>query len=261
MPTRPIRRIASADNAQFKRLKRLVSARGARKDTSVLVAGGKTIRDLVAARGEMCEAWIGTEDLPGPPEGLPPAAAWYQLASGLFRALDVFGTGAPLLLVRAPVIAAWRPGDGLSDGCTLLVPFQDPENVGAVIRSAAAFDVSAVVLLSECGYPFHPRAVRASGGAVFQVTLYAGPSIHDIPPGLPLVALSGEGVDLAAFRFPGRFALLPGLEGPGVPAALRGAALSIPISPRVESLNAATATAIALYEWARRAAPPFLEPL
>ena len=68
---------------------------------------------------------------------------------------------------------------------------------------------------------------------------------------MPYISLSGEGSPLTQYKFPESFALIPGIEGPGVPVHLRSHALSIPIKPDVESLNAATATAIALYEWKR----------
>jgi 16S rRNA (guanine527-N7)-methyltransferase len=255
MSTRSFRRIQSEDNALFRSLKKLTSARGLKKSGSVLVAGPKTICDLIASCPDRCQAWIDTDGQPAPPPALPAGAAWYRLSRALFRAIDIFGTGAPLLLMRAPAIGAWRREDGLGDGCTLFVPFQDPENVGAVVRSAAAFGVGDVVLLEECGHPFHPRAVRASGGAVFHVALRNGPSISDLPRDLPLVALSAEGSDVAAFEFPERFGLVPGLEGPGLPEALRAGAIAIPISSQVESLNAATATAIALYAWAKGRRP------
>jgi 16S rRNA (guanine527-N7)-methyltransferase len=250
MPARPSRRIASEDNPLFRSLRKLVSGRGAKKSASVLVSGPRTIRDLVASRAALCEAWISTDDQPGPPAELPAGASWYQLSRKLFGALDSFGTGAPLLLVRAPGITPWN--ESAVSGCSLLVPFQDPENVGAVIRSAVAFGVAEVVILKEGGYPFHPRAVRASGGAVFQAALRSGPSIAALPAHVTVIPLSAGGADAGAFRFPERFALLPGLEGPGIPAALRPRAISIPISQQVESLNAATAAAIALFLWARQ---------
>ena len=73
----------------------------------------------------------------------------------------------------------WSDDAPWPDGCTLFIPFQDPENVGAVIRSAAAFGVARVVLLKEAAHPFHPRSSRAAGSALFQVPLYQGPSIRN----------------------------------------------------------------------------------
>jgi 16S rRNA (guanine527-N7)-methyltransferase len=94
--------------------------------------------------------------------------------------------------------------------------------------------------------------LRASGGAVFRAALRQGPSLDELPDDLPVVPLSAHGADVAMFAFPERFALLPGVEGPGLPERFRARAISIPMSPDVESLNAATATALALYVWSRR---------
>ena len=121
------------------------------------------------------------------------------------------------------------------------------------IRSAAAFGVTRVVLLREAAHPFHPKAARAAGPALFAVTLEQGPSVQDLRSSdTALLALSVDGSDLASYPFPERFGLVAGLEGPGLPDHLReGPRLRIPIAEGVESLNAATAAAVALYEWSR----------
>ena len=108
------------------------------------------------------------------------------------------------------------------------MPFQDPENAGAVIRSAVAFGVDRVILLLECAHPYHPKTLRASGGAVLHAELWEGPSVEDLPPELPVVPLSAGGTDIAAFTFPETFALLPGLEGPGLPEVWRGRGVASP---------------------------------
>jgi tRNA G18 (ribose-2'-O)-methylase SpoU len=164
----------------------------------------------------------------------------------------VFGTHAPLLLITLPEILPWPPAEGFDDGCSLLIPFQDPENVGAAIRSAAAFGVSQVILLAESAHPFHPKALRASGGAVLSVRLRQGPALGELPGHLPILALSAEGADLCQTAFPPAFGLLAGMEGTGLPESWRRCALRIPIRTEVESLNAAAAVSVALYEWRRR---------
>jgi tRNA G18 (ribose-2'-O)-methylase SpoU len=155
-------------------------------------------------------------------------------------------------LVKPPAQEPWQPSDGFAPGCTVLVPFQDPENVGAVIRSAVAFGANRVVLLAEAAHPYHPKAVRASGGTVFLAELQSGPPLDRLPDDPRIVPISAEGADVATFAFPERFGLLVGVEGPGLPARFRDRALSVPMAGRVESLNAATAAAIVLYAWSRR---------
>ncbi len=256
MSSRSFRRIESEYNRVYVHLARTLTGRAIRKHDAALVSGGKFIADILRTSPEIAEAWISTPNQPPPPRELPARAAWYQLTQRLFQKLDVAGTGEPLLLVAAPEIAPWRPQHDVVTGCTLLVPFQDPENVGAVIRSAVAFGVARVVLLAECAHPYHPKALRASGGAVFLATLRQGPSVRALPDTLPMVSLSPEGADVGSFSFPERFVLLPGVEGPGLPDRFRARALSIPMANGVESLNAATATAIALYLWSRRRGSP-----
>lgn len=242
------RRIESEDNALFKQLKKLRSGKGIRKNRAALVSGSKIVREVLAAFPQRCLAWISREDQP-PGEDLPENVEWYQLSPQLFQAIDEFGTNAPILMVAAPDMTPWQPDAGFENGCTLLVPFQDPENVGAVIRSAVAFGVTRIVLLAESAHPFHPKAIRASGGAVFHADFFDGPALSDLPRDAHILTLSAEGTDISDVQFPPAFGLLAGIEGPGLPAHLRENALSIPIMPAVESLNAATAAAIALFAW------------
>jgi tRNA G18 (ribose-2'-O)-methylase SpoU len=95
--------------------------------------------------------------------------------------------------------------------------------------------------------------MRAAGTALLTTAFERGPSIQDLRiTGAPLLALDAGGKPLQATIFPQSFALLPGVEGPGIPDHVEGSQrISIPMEPGVESLNAATATAIALYEWRR----------
>jgi tRNA G18 (ribose-2'-O)-methylase SpoU len=109
-----------------------------------------------------------------------------------------------------------------------------------------------VILLAESAHPYHPKALRAAGGTTPRVRLRQGPALDDLPRDLPILPLSADGQPIAAVDFPAAFGLLAGMEGEGVPAAWRERALRIPMAPAVESLNAAVATAVALYEWRRR---------
>ena len=108
-----------------------------------------------------------------------------------------------------------------------------------------------MILLAESAHPCHPKALRASGGVALQARLLAGPALDDLPSDLPLLPLAADGEPLSRVVFPERFGLLVGMEGPGLPEKWRERAVAIPMAGEVESLNAATAAAIALYVWSQ----------
>jgi 16S rRNA (guanine527-N7)-methyltransferase len=246
--TTPSRELSSAANPTFKDFRELLNARGIRKQGRAILAGSRPIAEVLGQSPEVAEGWL--TDLQGPPPSLP-ELPWFRLADPLFRELDQAGTHAPLLLVRVPEFDEWSDVAPCPTGCTLFVPFQDPDNVGAVIRSAAGFQVARVVLLRESAHPFHSKSLRAAGSTVFRIQLLKGPSIQDLTVSqVPLIALATDGPEIGTEPFPERFGLVPGLEGPGLPVHLRsGLRRQIPLAPGIESLNAATATAIALYAW------------
>lgn len=245
------KKIESDQNEVYKDLKKLLTSRGIRKQNKALVSGTKQVAEILKNFPERCEAWISSDaQLPPPPDS-PAHVSWYQITPSLFQTLDIFGTNAPLLVIKTRKISVWDPAQGFAQGCSVLIPFQDPENVGTIIRSSVAFGASRIILLAESANPYHPKALRASGGAVLYAELFQGPALSELPEDLPLVPLSSEGKDISSFSFPESFGLLPGQEGSGLPEHWRGRAVAIPISREVESLNASTATAIALYLWSR----------
>ena len=243
-----IREVSSEANPTFKLCRELLTGRGIRKRGQAILSGRRPIAEVLDRFPEHAEAWITEPDGEAPPVVTLP---WLRFAAPLFKEIDTSGTRSPLLLVRVPETPEWSDALDWPLGCTLFVPFQDPENIGALIRSAAAFGVSRVVLLKEAAHPFHPKSVRAAGPALFQVPLFLGPSIQEIASNrFPLIALDIDGEELGRSPFPERFGLIPGVEGPGLPIRLReGPKRRVPISEGVESLNAATAAAIALYVW------------
>jgi len=245
-----VREITSVSNPTFQRCRDLLGGPGIRKHAEAILAGGRIRAEVLARFSEHVRAWLTGSDGPPPPDQ---SITWFRLSDPLFKQLDVVGTHDPLLLVRVPPILPWSDDDPWPSGCTMFVPFQDPENVGAVIRSAAAFGAARVVLLREAAHPFHPRGSRAAGPALFQVPLQQGPSLDSLRVSrVPLIALDTTGPELGETPLPDTFGLVVGAEGPGLPIPLRhGERRRIAMQPGVESLNAATAAAIALYVWAR----------
>jgi 16S rRNA (guanine(527)-N(7))-methyltransferase RsmG len=245
------REITAATNPTFQQCRDVLAGPGIRKHGEAILSGARICSEVLARFPECVLSWLTGPD--GPP---PPAESieWLRFSPSLFKQLDVVGTRSPLLLVKVPEIGPWSDGLAWPGGCTVFVPFQDPENVGAVIRSAVAFGVARVVLLREAAHPFLPRASRAAGPALFQVQLQAGPPLAELcAQSAPLIALDMTGRLVDETPFPERFGLVVGTEGRGIPEGLRvRERRRIPIAAGVESLNAATAAAIALFAWARQ---------
>jgi len=241
--------ITSRANETFKSLLSLADARGIRKESKFLVSGQKLVEEILTTprRSTTLESVI-VEPRHEIPEG---ARRVLVLAPQLFREVDVLGTGQPLALMAIPELHAWQ-GDSLL-GVTVFLPFQDPGNVGAAIRSAVAFGVRRVVLLKEAASPFLPKAVRAAANALFEVELLSGPSLDALVESDTNVwRLDAQGEEITKAEFKNSVLLLPGVEGFGFRKTGATAALRIPISDKIESLNAQTALAIALYEIERR---------
>ncbi|MDQ6806625.1 MAG: RNA methyltransferase, partial [Actinomycetota bacterium] len=137
----------------------------------------------------------------------------------------------------------------------------DPGNVGAVLRSAQAFGASSVVLGPGAADPYSPKAVRASMGAIFAVPVMPAAQVADLP-GSKIALVAGAGVALADVcdvnvgirpqRDTPPATLLIGAEREGLPDELVAQAdhvAHIPIA--TNSLNAAMAATVALYELTR----------
>jgi 16S rRNA (guanine527-N7)-methyltransferase len=244
--------IVSEANERFREFRGLLSGRGLRKEGTALISGAKVIDEIVGRHPADIVGWIGTGKAGGPPEVLT-GVPWYRLSGKLFEELDVHGTGGPLVLAAVPQMPEWQDSEE-NEGLTLFVPFQDPANVGAVIRSAAALGAGRVVLLAGAANPYHHKAVRAAGAGLFRVPLMKGPSIEALTVrAVPLFTLSAEGENIAKTTLPRTMGLLVGVEGPGVPERFRQKRLiGIPMEAGSESLNAAVSAAVAMYEWYRR---------
>lgn len=138
---------------------------------------------------------------------------------------------------------------------------QDPGNLGAMMRSAYALGGSALVTLPSTVSPFNPKAVRSSAGAVFRLPVFRG---VDSPALVAQARAAGVRLVAAQRRAPqlvteadlrGPVAVLIGQEAAGLPreiAAQADVRVSIPLRSGADSLNAASAAGIVLYEAARQ---------
>lgn len=148
------------------------------------------------------------------------------------------------------------------DRAILLCSIRDPGNLGTILRSAGAFGASAVILSDDCADVYNPRTIRAAMGAAFRVPTLR---VNDLVEAVKLLRMQGHRVFAAELR-DGAVALdtvnpgpsdvfIIGNEGHGIPLALSGAcdgSVYLPIAPQAESLNAATAAAILLWEQAKK---------
>jgi TrmH family RNA methyltransferase len=252
--------VTSPANPLLKDIRRAI-ARGARTREGYCVA--ETVHLLEEALGSGCAigAVLAAEAARSTVEDRlrrRPETRLLVLADALFQSLsDTEAAQGVMALVRPP---EWKL-DQLFAGQALVVVLdgvQDPGNAGAIIRAAEAFGATGLVFLKGTVSPYNPKAVRASAGSVFRVRLVAG--TEAVPAraaleghGLDVYAAAPSGaMDLGQARLARGCAFVIGSEGRGVSQEWSAGAtgLRIPTS-RVESLNAATAAAILLYE-ARR---------
>ena len=144
--------------------------------------------------------------------------------------------------------------------CLLLEDIQDPGNVGSILRTAAAAGVEEVMLSQRCAFAWSPKVFRAGQGAHFHLQIFEHVDLVDWARAysgtlLAAVAAGGEPlfavVDIAAPFARSRLAT----RGTGLSDELRSAAartVTIPMPGRFESLNAAAAAAVCLFECVRR---------
>jgi RNA methyltransferase, TrmH family len=170
-----------------------------------------------------------------------------DVEASALSAVSTLGSGARVIGVYEQCWAA-APRGPL---CVYLHGVGDPGNVGAVLRSAKAFGASSVAFGPGCADPHAPKAVRASMGAIFDVEIARVESITELPgERVTLVAHAGEPLG----EIEGPVTLLVGAEREGLPDEIVAECertVHIPIAG--DSLNAAMAATVALYELTRQA--------
>lgn len=233
--------ISSRSNAWFQRIREAIKTH---KDEIVL-EGPKQIRDA------MDRGWTPIAIALDPEaESIETRSLVLRFSELLFKSLSetVQPQGAIGLFERPSASA--REIFTSSGLVIVLDGVQDPGNVGVIIRLAAAFEASGVILTEDSADPFGQKAIRASASAILHVPVarMARSAILDLAEELhtPLYAADGSGGPIPPPA--GSAALVFGSEGGGVSDTLLAAStkIRIPISPQIESLNVASAAAILL---------------
>ena len=263
--------ITSAANPLLKDVRRAI-ARGTLTEQGWCVA--ETFHLLEEALGSDCEVKtvLVAESVRSAPQlgtlahvGKLARVKVVVLPDALFQGLSGTETSQGVMaLVKPPV---WKL-EQVFRGCPLVVVLdglQDPGNAGAIVRAAEAFGASGVLFLKGTASPFNSKTLRASAGSLFRI-----PYLHGVDRALAGAALQQNRVVLyagvpqhagrparmlAEIDLTARCGLIIGNEAHGVSRELRSAALDISIpTVGVESLNAAVAAGILLYEARRQRA-------
>lgn len=242
--------ISSRQNPHFKRWRSLLDAYGITRHRQCLVSGHKLRKEISV------NPRVTVQELLLPPswniqEELSCQSRSYALSQSLFQELDMFGIKEPLVVCSIPELSEINLTQE-PKGLEVVCPMGDPGNLGAFIRCCKAFDVRTVILLREAVHPFHPKAIRASSGAVFVQALTWGCSIGDLNTSETLkwiTALDLQGKNLSTIQWPKNIRLLLGEEGVGIPPFRFAERLSIPQVDFSIPLNATMAGGIALYAY------------
>lgn len=240
--------ISSAQNATFKTLLGLTTAKGLKKSGLLLLSGEKLIREFLRQPHLKIHYEISRKGLK--PLAIPaaehPQLERIELSTELFDQLDVLGTHFNLLVLAQPEIKTLY-SEELTNykprGLEVVLPIGDPGNLGALIRSCEAFAVPRVILAQEAAHPFLPKTIKSSAGSVLRLPLMRGPALKIFPASC--IALDMQGTPLNSFSWPKNGLLLVGEEGVGLGDHIYQHTISIPTT-NVESLNVVVAASIAL---------------
>lgn len=253
--------IASRDNAAYKAMARLVThASERRKRGLAILEGVHLLAAFLESGGKPEQVIVSKAGLANPQaaalvERSHPAPVTL-LADGLFDSLS--SVESPTGIIACVPVPPPRPATADARLVLLLEDIQDPGNVGTLLRSAAAAAADHVLLSPTCAFAWSPKVLRSAMGAHFATNVIEG---ADLAAYLGTfngtsVALAGEAKQsLYDLDLSGPTALVVGNEGSGLSSALRARAsleARIPMPGAVESLNAAVAGSLGLFETLRQ---------
>ena len=242
-------RITSRKNPLLQQVRRLLSSRKERQAAGLYVADGTKLLEEAVKWNAGLETAILSDDVL---LELPDYVREVRVPADVMESISPMKSpqGA-LFLCRLPEPKAFQPTGGM----LLLDGIQDPGNLGTILRTADALDIP-VALLEGCADPYSHKVVRASMGAVFRTqplqTTWEVAKTACAEAGIPVAvtALSDQAQDLRQAAV-AQMAVVIGSEGQGVRTEILTSAqkqLIIPMNPRCESLNAAVAATIVMWQ-------------
>lgn len=186
-----------------------------------------------------------------------------KISEKLFKTIsDEENPGGVLLIVEKPEHSVKDCLSNKSRFVLILNEIQDPGNLGTIIRTAAAFEIDLCLLTEGTVDLYNPKVIRATSGFLFNIPVIENIDLKEIilclrKLNFSIIATSskeGENLEKANFRFP--LALIIGNEGKGLNEEVLKLAtytVRIPISEKVDSLNAGVSVGILIYEIKREA--------
>ena len=247
--------ITSRKNPLISHIRKLTADRAYRRSSGEFLGDGTKLLEEAARWNAPLTAVITSPGVPLPP---------VERARRVEVPEDVMASISPSKSPQGALFTAKLPESTPPESLTgdrwlVLDGLQDPGNVGTIWRTADALGADGLILVNRCADPFSPKTVRATMGACFRLPVYEVEA-EGLPgllerSGLPLyaAALWTDTVDIRAARLD-HCAVVIGSEGKGVSPellALSEKAIKIPMRSRCESLNAAAAATILLWEMAR----------
>jgi len=245
-------RITSRKNPLLQQVRKLLSSRKERENTGLFVADGTKLL------GEAIRWWPGLETVilsDGIQAEIPEGVRLVYIPEDVMESISPMQSPQGALFVcRLPEKKAFVPCRGM----LLLDGIQDPGNLGTILRTADALEIP-VALLEGCADPYSHKVVRASMGAVFRnpvvQTTWQGAKVAFAQANIPVAvtALTDRAEDLRNADLK-NMAVVIGSEGQGVRREILDCAdteLIIPMNQHCESLNAAIASAIVMWQMKR----------
>ena len=252
--------LRSRANPRVRRWQRLVRDTKARRAQARALIEGTRLVDACIAAGWAIEELLVSQSGIGRKEisGLVDRAGveLTMLSDAVFRA--VVDTETPQGIAAEVEIPAGAPSLAESKSGVLMDRIQDAGNVGAILRSAAAFGVQDILLSSGCADPWSPKVLRAAMGGHFSLRIGASKNpVADLErfTGTVACAVPRGGVPITNADLKGPVLWIFGSEGEGVRGELAARAdlrVTIPMPGAIESMNVAAAAAICFYEASRR---------
>jgi TrmH family RNA methyltransferase len=249
-----MRVIRSSSNPRIQRIKKLFKSR---KQPFFLVEGRKQMQEAIHSQIRFDEVFLTPEIWAGERSWLQPleeqGTEFSLIAPAVLRSISDVKTPQGILgIARRPSL---RQKDVLTGFALLLISIRDPGNFGTIVRTAEACGCEWIAYSSDCVDPFQPKTIRASMGSIFRMPVIRISDVHSFLKSQKEKKIFVYGLTnhkaISVFDWKPEYPFIVciGSESHGLPADLCWTdQIHIPMKGQVESLNAAVAAAVCMYQ-------------